>query len=69
MKKIFGTIILFFGFLEIVVLSAISTFDKVEYTDSNHFVGFMSAYDLWVFLIGAGIMVCLGFLFLIFEKK
>ena len=42
-----------FGFLGVIVLSAVSTFDKADYTNTNHFVGFMSAYDLWIFLVGA----------------
>ena len=35
MKKYLGTIFLIFGFLEIIVLSAISTFDRVMYEDTN----------------------------------
>ena len=45
MKKYLGTIFLIFGFLEIIVLSAISTFDRVMYEDTNHFIG------LWVVAI------------------
>ena len=41
MKKYLGTIFLIFGFLEIIVLSAISTFDRVMYEDTNHFIGFI----------------------------
>ena len=35
MKKYLGTIFLIFGFLEIIVLSAISTFDRVMYEDAE----------------------------------
>ena len=35
MKKYLGTIFLIFGFLEIIVLSAISTFDRVMYEDNS----------------------------------
>ena len=42
MKKYLGTIFLIFGFLEIIVLSAISTFDRVMYEDTNHFIGFIN---------------------------
>ncbi len=38
MKEYLGTIFLIFGFLEIIVLSAISTFDRVMYEDTNHFI-------------------------------
>ena len=51
MKKYLGTIFLIFGFLEIIVLSAISTFDRVMYEDTNHFIGFINNYGLWPFLI------------------
>ena len=51
MKKYLGTIFLIFGFLEIIVLSAISTFDRVMYEDTNHFIGFIKNYGLWPFLI------------------
>ena len=47
MKKYLGTIFLIFGFLEIIVLSAISTFDRVMYEDTNHFIGFINNYGLW----------------------
>ena len=53
MKKYLGTIFLIFGFLEIIVLSAISTFDRVMYEDTNHFIGFIKNYGLWPFLIGS----------------
>lgn len=53
MKKYLGTIFLIFGFLEIIVLSAISTFDRVMYEDTNHFIGFINNYGLWSFLIGS----------------
>lgn len=53
MKKYLGTIFLIFGFLEIIVLSAISTFDRVMYEDTNHFIGFINNYGLWPFLIGS----------------
>ena len=49
MKKYLGTIFLIFGFLEIIVLSAISTFDRVMYEDTNHFIGFIK--KLWVVAI------------------
>ena len=49
MKKYLGTIFLIFGFLEIIVLSAISTFDRVMYEDTNHFIGFINNYGLWPF--------------------
>ena len=45
MKKYLGTIFLIFGFLEIIVLSAISTFDRVMYEDTNHFIGFNIKYN------------------------
>lgn len=60
---------LVFGFLEIVVLSFASAFDRIEYTDKNHFVGFMSSYGLWIFLAGAFIAICLGIALLILEEK
>ncbi|MCI8314787.1 MAG: hypothetical protein HFH74_07085 [Lachnospiraceae bacterium] len=69
MRKILGTIFLVFGFLEVILLSFASTFDRVEYTDKNHFVGFMSFYDLWIFFVGALVAICLGVLLLILEEK
>lgn len=69
MKKILGIIFLVFGLVEVIALSVASTFDRVEYTDQNHFVGFMSFYDLWIFLIGALIGIFLGVLLLVLELK
>ena len=60
MKKYLGTIFLIFGFLEIIVLSAISTFDRVMYEDTNHFIGFIKNYGLWPFLIGSVIVLFCG---------
>ncbi len=68
MKKILAILFLVFGFLEIIILSIISTFDNVEY-HRNHFIAFMSHYGLWAFFIGAWIMVCLGILFLVLNDR
>ena len=60
MKKYLGTIFLIFGFLEIIVLSAISTFDRVMYEDTNH-------YGLWPFLIGSVIVLFCGVVLIVLE--
>lgn len=68
MKKIIAAIFLSFGLLEIVVLSAVSAFDTVRYSDMNHFWGFLSEYDLWVFFGGAWLLIIIGLIFS-FEKE
>ena len=67
MKKYLGTIFLIFGFLEIIVLSAISTFDRVMYEDTNHFIGFIKIYGLWPFLIGSVIVLFCGVVLIVLE--
>lgn len=70
MKKYLGTIFLIFGFLEIIVLSAISTFDRVMcimYEDANHFIGFINNYGLWPFLIGSVIVLFCGVVLIVLE--
>ena len=67
MKKYLGTIFLIFGFLEIIVLSAISTFDRVMYEDTNHFIGFINNYGLWSFLIGSVIVLFCGVVLIVLE--
>ena len=68
MKKYLGTIFLIFGFLEIIVLSAISTFDRVMYEDTNHFIGFIKNYGLWPFLIGSVIVLFCGVVLIVLEN-
>lgn len=70
MKKTLGTILTIMGILQIIVLSAISTFDKSIYSDQNHFIGFMNSFDLWIFLFGAFLIIGVGiFLFILNDKK
>lgn len=54
-------------FLEIIVLSAISTFDRVMYEDTNHFIGFINNYGLWPFLIGSVIVLFCGVVLIVLE--
>lgn len=54
-------------FLEIIVLSAISTFDRVMYEDTNHFIGFIKNYGLWPFLIGSVIVLFCGVVLIVLE--
>ena len=70
MKKYLGTIFLIFGFLEIIVLSAISTFDRVMcimYEDTNHFIGLINNYGMWPFLIGSVIVLFCGVVLIVLE--
>lgn len=43
---IVGTIFSISGFLELIILSSISAFDKTIYSGTHHFIGFMTKQGL-----------------------
>lgn len=58
-----------FGFIEIIALSITSTFDRMIYSRKNHFIGFVSFYDLWIFIYGFGIIILIGIILIIYSKR
>lgn len=68
-EKTLGTIFPIMGLLQIIVLSAVSTFDKVVYSDQNHFIGFMNSFNLRSFFLGAALLIGIVILLLILNDK
>ena len=69
MKKIFSIIFVLVGFVELIVLSILSTFDNTTYSSyNNHFVGYMNAYGLWEFFYAAIFLIIIGIILPLIKK-
>lgn len=65
--KIIGTIFMIMGLLQVIAISILFGLNKVYYSSTSQFIGFMTNQELWWFFFGGITMALIGVVVLLFS--